>query len=228
MILYYFNINKEEIYKYNKLYPDISFIEIPKVCEYAHNPTVFFYKVYAINDCINKSNKFIYSDATNVFNRFVDINAYLIDDSLFLQYNNKNLLNKFWTTEKCFKKINCDFAKIMPQYWAGFQCYKSTKENKLFVKSMYDFMLDPEIAMPDTSIKKPDGLYADCIEHRQDQSVLSLLIYKNFREQKYNHEKQQLFGDWQTFKMFDSRYEHNLENCCLSSRESKMGYFRFL
>jgi len=226
VFLYYFDIKEEEIDYLQKNYRHIHFLKIPKVCEYAYNPTVFLYKVYAISDCIDKTNGFIYSDATNVFNSYVEIDKFLIEDSLFLPYNNNRLLNKFWTTQKCFEKMECNTAKVMPQYWAGFQVYKNTADNRKFTKEMYEYMLDPEVALPDTSVKNPDGILSDCIEHRQDQSVLSILIHKNFRDQKYDHEKQLLFGDWQTFKDFDNNYVHSL-NCCLSSRESKFGYFRY-
>ena len=60
------------------------------------------------------------------------------------------------------------------------------------------------------------------------KNVLSLLINKYFRHQKYNLQKQQLFGDWQTFKVFDINYNHDINNCCLSSRESKNGFMRFM
>lgn len=225
---YCFDMNQEEIKNLSELYKEITFLEVPKVCDWAWSPTVFFYKAYALNDCINKSDGFIYSDATNVFNRFVDIKKYLIDDSLFLPYNHERLLNKYWTTKKCFEKMSCNSAKEMMQYSAGFQAYISTEENKKFVHEMYNYMLDPDVALPDTSIKKPDGPNSDCIEHRQDQSVFSLLIHKHFRHQRYNHERQLLFGDWLTYSSFDSSYRHDMKYMAMSSRESKFGNFRFL
>ena len=228
IFVYCFDMEQKEIDQLNKNYTDAQFLFVPRVNDYAYHPTVFLYKVYALNDCINRTDSFIYSDATNVFNRFVDLKKYLIDDSLLLPYNSEKLTNAYWTTKKCFEKMDCHTAAIMNQYWAGFQAYCSTEENKLFLKQMYDYMLVPEIALPDTSIKKPDGIDSICIEHRQDQSVLSLLIDKHFRHQKYDHERQLLFGDWQTFSIFNNGYAHDINNCCLSSRESKFGNFRFI
>jgi hypothetical protein len=226
--IYCFDMSEDEIYLYQNIYKSIIFKFIPKVVDHAYDPTAFFYKVYAINDCINNTDFLIYSDATNVFNKFTNIKNYMIDDTLFLPYSDVKLTNQYWTTNKCFEKIDCNSAKIMPQYWAGFQVYKSTEENRKFIGQYYNFMKDPDVALPNTSIKKPDGENSLCIEHRQDQSVLSILIHKYFRDQKFNYEKQQLFGDWQTFKNFNLNYQHDLENCCLSSRESKFGYYRFL
>ena len=226
--VYCFDMSHEEVTVLQNSYQSIAFKLIPKVTDYAYDPTVFFYKTYALHDCINNSNAFIYSDATNVFNKFVDINKFLLDDSLFLIYNNEKLLNKFWTTKKCFDKMDSSASKNMMQYWAGFQAYISTEDNKKFVKEMYNYMLDPDVALPNTSIKSPDGYLAECIEHRQDQSVLSILINKHNRHQRYDMIKQQLFGDWQTYKFFDNTYCNDLQNSCLSSRESKYGAYRFL
>jgi hypothetical protein len=225
---YCFDMNQEEIKNLSELYKEITFLEVPKVCEWAYKPTVFFYKTFAINDCINKSDGLIYSDATNVFNRYVDIKNYLIDDSLFLPYNHERLLNKYWTTNKCFEKMECNSAKNMMQYWAGFQAYMSTKENKQFVQEMYNYMLDSDIALPDTTKNTPDGINATCNQHRCDQSVLSLLINKYFRHQRYDHNRQLLFGDWQTYQSFDNNYRHDMLYCALSSRESKFNNYRFL
>lgn len=229
IFIYYFDIEKSEIDFLKAIHSDIFFIPVPKIVDYAYEPTLFFYKVYAIHDCIKKTDKgMIYSDATNVFNRFIDIENYLLDDVLFLPYNNSKLTNQYWTTQRCFEKMNCESAKIMPQYWAGFQVYKKTEQNIEFVEKYFDYMKDPEVVFPKTEFKKPDGEHSLCIEHRQDQSILSILIHKNSLDQKYDHNKQLLFGDWQTFKNFDDKYQHNLENCCLSSRESKFGFYRYL
>jgi hypothetical protein len=228
IFVYCFDMDGDKIKILSENNKHINFLTVPKICEHAYHPTVFFYKTYAINDCINKSNAFIYSDATNVFNKFEYFEKYLIDDSLLLPCNNEILTNKYWTTQKCFEKMDCQAAKNTPQYWAGLQAYISTNENKKFVQKMYEYMIDPEIALPDTSVKYPNGEKSPCIEHRQDQSVLSLLIDKYNRHQKYNEKRQSLFGDWMTFKMIDQSYQHDIENCIISPRESKFGYYRFL
>lgn len=228
VFIYCFDMSEKEVQELQQAYRSYYFNIVPKIVEYAYDPLTFFYKSFAISDCILKSESFVYSDATNVFNRFIEIEKYLIDDSLFLPYNDERLTNQYWTTKKCFEIMNCEHAKIMPQYWAGFQVYKSTEENKLFVKEMFDFMKNSEVALPNTTSKKPDGPNAKCVEHRQDQSVLSLLVHKHFRHQAYNLEKQQLFGDWQTFKVFNPSYQHDIKNCAVSARESKFGSFRFL
>ena len=233
IFVYCFDMTPQEVSDLNTTirrtqYVDVKFLWIPPIIEYCYHPTLFFYKVYALHHCINQSQGFIYSDATNAFNRFVDIKEYMISDSLLLPYNQEIMINKHWTTNRCIEKMQCQKARLMPQYWAGFQVYLSTQQNRLFLQEMYDYMMDPEIAYPDTSIRKPEGDDSECIEHRQDQSVLSLLVDKYDRHQKYDLERQLLFGDWQTFRVFSNDYSHDIERCCLSSRESKFGNYRFL
>ena len=119
-------------------------------------------------------------------------------------------------------------AELMPQYWAGFQVYRDTEFNKSFVTQMYDYMLMKEVALPDTTIKRPDGPTGLCVEHRQDQSVLSVLIHKNNRHQFFDLEKNNKYGDWQTLINFNKNYKHDFSKMVLSPRESKFGNYRFL
>ena len=158
----------------------------------------------------------------------VSLEKDLVDESLFLGYNSPKLTNKYWTTRKCLETINSPGAEIMSQYWAGLQVYKKTPDNIRFVTEMYDLMLDPAVALPDTTTKYPDGPSEPCIEHRQDQSVFSILIHKHNRHQFYDPEKTSKYGDWQTIVEFDRGYKPDLSQRILAPRESKFGQFRFL
>ena len=229
--LYYFNTDKTKLDVFKNLYGEkINLIEVENVCDHALSPRAFFYKVYAIRNCLhNHSESMIYSDSANCFIRDAkSIHKDLIDDSLFLSYPYERLTNKYWTTKKCFEVFDTVGSEIMPQYWAGFQVYNRTEKNLEFVQEMYDFMLNPDVALPDTTIKRPDGINSDCVEHRQDQSVLSLLIHKNNRHQFYDIDKNNKYGDWQTFRDFDASYRHDFDKMILSPRESKFGNFRFI
>ena len=229
--LYHFNTDEQKLKIFRDVFGEqIKLIKVENVCPHALSPRVFFYKVYAIKDCLNNhSDGFVYSDSANCFIREAkDIHNHLIDDSLFLAYPYEGLTNKYWTTEQCFKTMKTAGAEFMPQYWAGFQVYKKTAKNILFVNELYDYMLLPEVALPDTTVKYPDGQEKQCIEHRQDQSTLSLLIHKNNRHQFFDVEKNSLYGDWQTFLHFDSTYQPPFDKMVLSPRESKFGKFRFL
>ncbi len=229
--LYYFNTDRQKLNVFTKLFGDkVKLIEVEKVCEHALSPRVFFYKVYAIRDCLhNHSDGFIYSDSANCFVRDAkEIHNHLTDGSLFLAYPYERLTNKYWATKDCLKTIDAPGADIMPQYWAGFQAYQKTQTNLDFVNEMYNYMLLPEVALPNTTVIRPDGPMGPCREHRQDQAALSLLIHKNNRHQMFDIEKNSLYGDWQTFIHFDNSYEHRFDKMILSPRESKFGRFRFL
>ena len=231
VFVYHFNTSPDKLKIFKEIFgKQVKLIEVPNVCEHALNPKAFFYKVYAINDClINHSKELIYSDSANCFIRkAVDIHNDLIDDSLFLAYPYEKLSNKYWTTAACFDIIGATSAEIMPQYWAGFQVYRRTTQNIDLVADLYRYMLLPEVALPGMDVKRPDGPESPCIEHRCDQSALSLLIHKNNRHQFYDISLNAKYGDWQTFVGFDEHYKHDFEKMTLSPRESKFGNFRFL
>ena len=151
VFLYYFNTKKEKLDIFKELFKDqVELIEVEKTCDHALSPRVFFYKVYAIKNCLTKHSKsMIYSDSANCFVRSTEgIEKYLIDESLFLSYPYEALVNKYWTTKKCLEEMNSPMAEIMPQYWAGFQVYNRTPENLNFVNILIDgFRFFPQRAL---------------------------------------------------------------------------------
>lgn len=227
--LYYFNCNKDKLSIFNQFGKNVELIEVPKETDYAHNPKAFYYKIFAIYDCSKKSQNFIYSDITNCFiSDATNIHLDLIDNCLFLAYPYEKLTNKYWTTKECFNLIRSTAAEIMPQYWAAFQAYKMTDENRKFIDEMYRFGKVKNCLLPEVGVKYPDGKDSLCIEHRQDQSILSLLINKFDKHQFYDVIKTNKYGDWQTLVDFDKSYKHDLTKTVLSPRESKFGNYRFL
>ena len=231
IFLYYFNTPKDKLKIFKDLFSDqIILNEVPQTCDHALNPRAFFYKVYAINDCLlNNTKSMIYSDSANCFvQKTTELELDLIDESLFLPYINFRLSNQYWTTKKCLEKIKVYGAELMPQYWAGFQVYKRTNDNINFVTDMLEFMKDPEIALPGVDDKYPEGPDEKCVQHRCDQSVLSALIHKHDRHQSFDINKNDKYGDWQTIVYFDRSYVHNFNKMVLSPRESKFGNFRFI
>lgn len=227
--LYYFNCDKNKLFIFDEYKNQIELIEVEKLVDYAHNPKAFFYKLYALNDCRKKTNSFIYSDITNCFvSEAKKIHNDLIDNCLFIAYPYEKLINKYWTTKKCFDIMKSPLAEIMPQYWAAFQAYNVDKVNANFIEEMYEYACLKECLLPEVGMKFPDGNENVCIEHRQDQSILSLMINKYNKHQFYDVEKYSKYGDWQTLQDFDKNYKHNFDNTILSSRESKFGFYRFL
>jgi len=228
VFLYYFNLNEETVKALQAIESkNIILKKVPFSCDHAYEPTVFYYKTFAIKDALPISKGIIYSDATNAFVKKDNLHENLVDDALFLPYNDNRLTNQYWTTDRCFKKMKAESAKNMMQYWAGFQAYSNLKKNIDFVEEMHEYMLDPDIALPNTSVKNPDGETMPCKEHRQDQSVYSLLIHKHYRHNFYNPVLQAKYGDWQTFKVHDNNYNVDENKIVLSARESKFGNMRF-
>jgi len=221
IFLYYFDISNQVIEEYKSKYPNINFVDIPKVCKHAYEPNVFFYKAYTLKDCIDNSDCFLYSDATNLIQKNIEITDFFLNDSLLLPYTHSLLINKHWTTQKCLHKMNAINSSDRPQYWAGLQGYKNTKDNQKLINLMYEYMLDSDIALPGTLTDFPEGKQANCIQHRCDQSVLSILIDQLNRHQTYNEQRQTLFGDKQTFKLLDPNYTYSIHDVCISSRQTK-------
>jgi hypothetical protein len=235
VLVYDFGLKKETANLLRETYKDQVYVNsVDKVCDHSHEPRTFFYKAFAIKNGFNDSTKdIIYSDATNAF---VKESKDLYQDTvnsggrLLLPYTAEKLSNKYWCTEKSFKKMHCDKEDYYnsPQYWAGFQCYQHTQENKEFVDTMYDYMMDIELAGPDTTVKRPDGYDAPCIEHRQDQSVLSLLIERWGWRQRYDEEINNKYGDLSTFADWEEGFSYDEDKVVLSARFSKFGNYRFV
>ena len=231
VFVYYFNTAPEKLSIFKDLYADqVVLREVPNLCAHALDPRTFFYKTYAINDClINQAEKMIYSDSANCFVRpTATLEDDLVDESLFMTYTHPQLANRYWTTKKCFEKLDAAGSEVMPQYWAGFQVYKRTKDNIELVTELLNYMKDPDVASPDMTAKRPDGPTAKCIEHRCDQSALSILLHKHDRHQYFDLHKNDRYGDWQTIVSFDPSYQHNFDEMILSPRESKFGNLRYL
>ena len=225
----FFSLNLAESYKKHlkKRYgSQVHIQDIPKVCNHAHDVKTFFYKTYAIKAAMNHGQDFIYSDATNEIVKFTtDLKEDLKKRGgrIILPYNHEMLKNKYWTTKKCFEKMGCLEEKYgeTPQHWAGTQIYAATEENKQFVGEMCEHMLDIEVAGPDMTAKRPDGENSLCIEHRCDQSVLSILMKKYGFYKDFDLELAHKYGDQQTLVDFDKTYRPQMDKIVIYSRKSK-------
>ena len=200
--------------------------EIPKACDHAHSLTTFFYKASAIRSAMQKDHDFIYSDATNEFVKFTtDLRRDLKRRSgrIILPYGHEMLKNKYWTTKSCFKRMECTETRFKeaPQHWAGLQIYSANEENKNLVEEVYQYMLDIEIAGPQVGIKYPDGQDSPCIEHRCDQSVLSILMEKYGMVEDFDVDLAHKYGDQQTLMDFNQSYRPRIEEVVIFSRKTK-------
>jgi hypothetical protein len=96
-----------------------------------------------------------------------------------LLFANGNLRNSMWTKRDCFILMDCDHKK----YWRGLQCdasfalFRKSDHAIQFVQQWLQYAKDKRIisSMPNTLGKKN---LPDFVEHRWDQSILSLLAAK--------------------------------------------------
>lgn len=89
-------------------------------------------------------------------------------------------INKTWTKRDCFVLLDCDEEK----YWndhhitATFSLWKKTEENISFLQEYLKYLRDPRIVTDDPNMcGKPNFL--EFMDHRHDQSVLSILSRKH-------------------------------------------------
>lgn len=97
-----------------------------------------------------------------------------------LLFANGNLPNSMWTKRDCFILMDCDNKK----YWRSNQCdaafalFRKCPETIQFVQEWLQYGTDKRIItdMPNTLGKKN---LPDFVEHRRDQSILSLLAARH-------------------------------------------------
>jgi len=233
-ILYYFNVKEEKLKFLQKHVKNLILYEIPKINNYIFNTKIFLFKCYALSEQINRGSGFIYSDSANCFVKKDNfLNIYLNNnDRLLLKYPEQIKKNKFFTTKKCFKLLDCDDTQFKEdhQYWAGFQVYKFTEKNKHLLNKQYEYMLNKDIAFPESNVERPDGSSNDCWFHRNDQSVLSLLVKKYNIEQSFSFDLFNKYGDFYTVFNHDLNFKTNFvyDNILMHARDSKINNYKFV
>jgi hypothetical protein len=94
-------------------------------------------------------------------------------------FRNALYINKTWTKRDCFILMDCDESK----YWEGpqidsfCQVYIKTKENIAFLKEYLTYLVDPRIVTDDPNVCGQPN-FNEFVDHRHDQSVLSLMCIK--------------------------------------------------
>jgi hypothetical protein len=88
-------------------------------------------------------------------------------------------INKLWTKRDCFIKLNCDAEHYHngPQCVGGIQLYKKTPTSLKFVQEYYEMCQDESVITDSPS--RLGNNFKEFIDHRHDQSVLSLLALKH-------------------------------------------------
>lgn len=113
---------------------------------------------------------------------------------------NNNPLNRHWCKRDSFVFMDCDEDKYHngPHYNAAFQLYKKCKKNDLFINEMFKHGQNINIISDCKNISNKSD-FNDFVEHRYDQSILSILGVKyNIEQHRYpgqlgNHMKTKEF-----------------------------------
>lgn len=205
--------------------PNTLIFRIPQDCEHAWNPRFYYFKTAALKIGMNHcQNSFIWLDSCNrVVDILVEVEEFLERDSRFFdQYPHTEFYKiKNYTTALCVKKLGLTQEQI--QDWYGYQsliqAYSITKENEKFVDTMLSYMKDPEIAGPSNHLEKPDGPNSCVRHHRNDLSVLSLLIPKFGFDQPYDIDKSRRYGDQLTYETFGGCEKYNWEPRILTRQQ---------
>jgi hypothetical protein len=215
IFLYTFETKHDTLNKILETYQNVEIIEIPRINDYIFNTQIFLFKAYAIYDICKKNKAFMYSDSANLFIKdalpvvkFVEKN-----DRLLLKYPQDLKKNKYFTTSRCFKELGCNEEHIKEdkQYWAGLQAYMPTEKNKNLLKEVYEKMLIPSVAFPESKRERPEGINKDCWFHRNDQSVLSILVEKNKLTQNFDYDIFNMCGDFPTVFDHDLKFKENFD-----------------
>jgi hypothetical protein len=188
----------------------ITFHRLTSDVPHAFNPRFYYFKTAALNYGFKiVKSEFIYLDSRYfIFSRGIEIEKYLERNSrFFVQYPQIEILkNKYWTTLKCIEKCEGQSSNEVAQYTGGIQAYVVTSENRAFAMNMMNLMADPEVAGPSNHLRYPDGEGTTCVAHRNDQSVLTMMIGRYGFQQPYDPEIARRYGDIETIERFHPQH----------------------
>jgi len=144
----------------------------------------YYWKPFIVNKALDKIKEGDYL-------MYVDSGSFFLKSILplvkHMEVKQKNILcfklpliEKQWTKRDTFLLMDCDSKEYInsPQILSGFFIVKKCNESISFLKSWQEYATDSRILSDDANaLEMPN--YKEFIEHRHDQSILSLLCKKN-------------------------------------------------
>ena len=144
----------------------------------------YFWKPYVIIKALDKiknGNYLMYADSGSFFLKSVlPLIKYMETKQKSILCFSLPVIEKQWTKRDAFLLMNCDteYYRESPQIMATFIMVKKSQESIQFLNDYKKYCSDNRILSDDPNVLgKPN--YPGFIEHRHDQSVLSLLSKKN-------------------------------------------------
>lgn len=199
--------------------PTIVYKQVANDVPHAWEPGFFYAKVWALHDRMMNGaigQNFIYLDSRHRFiSRPTDIEESLQKfGHFFVQYPNLEPYKlKYLTTKICLQKVFGPLwkqgARDLYSYWAAIQAYTICRVNRDFINDFLACMKDPEIAGPSNLLQNPDGPGAECKAHRNDQSVLSMLLGRWGFSQPFDPIISSSYGDRETVEFLGGAELHN-------------------
>jgi hypothetical protein len=144
----------------------------------------YFWKPYIVEKALNKINEgdyLMYADSGTFFLKSVlPIVKYMENKNKDILCFRLPLIEKQWTKRDAFLLMDCDLEKYTDssQTLATFFLVKKTKKAIDFISSYKKYCFDSRILSDDPNVLGKEN-YQGFIEHRHDQSVLSLLSKKD-------------------------------------------------
>lgn len=144
---------------------------------------LWLWKPYILLDSLSKAEEnavILYSDADNRFIRPLGpLLSLCADHGGFAFFKTMSYLNKCWTKRDCFVQMQCDEPAYWnaEQVWAGFFIFHNNERSRKLLEEWLSFCVTKSVLLDGANVcGLPD--FPEFIEHRYDQSVLSLLTVK--------------------------------------------------
>lgn len=178
-----FGINNTIIYNDLWLRNQISFYDQNKtILQQKRGAGFWLWKPFIILDALKKINEndvLIYTDSGSLFINSITDLINLLNFNDIILFNNNDHTNQIWTKRDCFFYMNCDYSSFHEsnQIVASYIVCKKTPFVVNLITEWLFYAQDPRIL---TDMSNTCGLsnLKGFIEHRHDQSILSILAHK--------------------------------------------------
>ena len=168
----------------------------------------YFWKPYIINKAlkeVNDGDYLMYADSGSFFLKSIlPLIKHMNEKKKNIMCFQLPLIEKQWTKRDAFLLMDCDkpFYVNSPQIMGGFILIKKCEESISFISNWGKYCADSRILSDDANTLKKEN-YKDFIEHRHDQSILSLLSKKN--------KNVLIEGDLSDYGYFPYKYIENIK-----------------
>ena len=203
-VYYWSDISPEKIQHLKNTFNKINIEAFPEkddkltLWEDYWNPQHYAWKLWIIYNEIEKGNSGIYMDSGVLLTRSIpDIEKIIEDEGVFLlEDQNPIIKNKHFCHETFIKLMNCSKDELESQQLQAGVIGWNIKNQKVIncLKIAYFYTKAKEIISGEKWVKDQENFYG----HRHDQSLLSILSFRNSLPRK-------ILSKWSTFDYHDTK-----------------------